>query len=81
MYLCLGGGRLVIVPSLQDNIPFMMTVKLSGYLELVETSLKNFPQSALILGSFSDFWTSTKFPASTSEGQILHLENIACRFS
>lgn len=45
-------------PSLQDNIPFMMTAKLPGYLELIETSLKNFPQSALILGSFSEFWTS-----------------------
>lgn len=32
VYVCLGGGRLVIVPSLWDNIPFMMTAKLSGYL-------------------------------------------------
>ena len=51
------GGK-DIVPSLQDNIPFILTTKLLGYLELIETSLKIFPHSALILGSFSDFWAS-----------------------
>lgn len=54
----LPGGK-DIVPSLQDNIPFILNTKLLGYLEFIETSLKIFPHSTLILGSFSDFWAST----------------------
>ena len=57
MCLCLGGGRLVLVPSLQDNISFMMPGKLPGYLVLMETSLEILPHFALILSSTSDIYS------------------------
>lgn len=56
--LCLGGRRLVLVPSFQDNIKFMMPAELPGYLELMETSPNSFLHSALSLDSSSDIGTS-----------------------